>query len=86
MTKRNVKLYVVRGSEDGVIGVANSARKAAAMALNYVHYEEPWTKTQQDILAREVRDNGYCCYDPEGFDIHADVQVFDQNFCSGQWF
>jgi hypothetical protein len=95
------KAYVVRGSEDGVLGVADSARKAVTMALNYVNKcagsgpaSWPTVKARARVMRRDLRGDSFTYVSAAGLrglvtmsdNLSANVEAFVVNRVGDQEF
>jgi len=88
--------YTVFGSEDGVLGITTSARKAAKMALHYVTQSaaNPYNEKQIVDLAREVRRAGNAETDTATLRglascsgcISAEITEYTMNYSAGKFY
>ena len=82
------KAYIVKGSEDGNIGVCTSIRKAVDAAVDYVLQTADVLPEdlaeRKKALAKEVKDKGFCAFHKSdlyglastSFDVQAEVEEF----------
>lgn len=72
------KVYLVHGSEDGILGVFSNIKRAYARAVEYATYENPREVLSYAKTCKFLNTNGYA-YVVEGSYATSQIEVFYLN-------
>ena len=81
MAKKSRLTYVVRGSEDGTIGVFNVQGLAVAKACKYIENSsdgEPVTLEKRLQYLNYLKTNGWCSVEGNGVDAHIEGFIMNR--------